>query len=79
MRITISEKEAAAAFGALVDQALAGEEVVVEREGQPLVRIIAVRRKRQPGSMRGQFTVTPEFFDPLPDDVRLAFEGAGDA
>ena len=79
MRIVITEKDAAATLETLIDQALAGEEVVVERAGQPLVKLVAVRQKRQPGSMRGEFVVGPEFFEPLPDDALRAFEGDSEA
>jgi prevent-host-death family protein len=55
----------------LIERALAGEEVVIARGDRPVVKLVPVEapvRKREPGTLKGQFTVPPEFFEPLPDD-----------
>lgn len=54
-----------------------GEEVVIARYGEPVARLIPLRQpnaKRIPGSAEGKFTVPPEFFDPLPEEILNAFE-----
>lgn len=61
----------------LIEQACAGEEVVIARNSEPVVRLVPVggtRPKRMFGSMKGQFTVPDEFFDPLPADELDAWE-----
>ncbi|HEX8674441.1 MAG TPA: type II toxin-antitoxin system Phd/YefM family antitoxin [Longimicrobium sp.] len=61
----------------LIEQACAGEEVVIARNSEPVVRLVPVggtRPKRMFGSMKGQFTVPDEFFDPLPADELDSWE-----
>jgi prevent-host-death family protein len=53
-----------------------GEEVVIVRYGKPVARLIPIRppaARRVPGSARGKFRVPPEFFEPLPDDIKEFF------
>ena len=55
----------------------AGEEVIIARYGKPVSRLVPIRppvARRIPGSARGKFTVSPEFFEPLPTDLLNAFE-----
>lgn len=55
----------------LMEQACAGEEVIIARNSEPIVKLVPVgrcTRQRVFGSMRGRFTVPPAFFDPLPED-----------
>ena len=62
----------------LIEQACAGEEVVIARDGEPMVRLVPVGRKeprKQFGSMRGLIEVGPEFFEPLPADELDEWEG----
>jgi prevent-host-death family protein len=62
----------------LVDEAVAGEEVVIARNGKPIVRLVPVNDEpspRIPGALRGQIWIGDEFDAPLPDDLVRAFEG----
>ena len=46
-----------------------GEEVIIARGSRPVARLIPVgevKGKRQPGSLKGQLRVGPEFLEPLP-------------
>jgi prevent-host-death family protein len=55
----------------LIEQACAGEEVIIARGDQPVVKLVPVevaKPKRQAGTLKGKFTVPDSFFDPLPDD-----------
>lgn len=55
----------------LIEQACAGEEVVIARNNRPLVKLVPIQPappKRQRGSLEGQVVVPDAFFDPLPDD-----------
>jgi prevent-host-death family protein len=61
----------------LIARACAGEEVVIARNSEPVVKLVPVGRtqpRRVFGSMKGRFVVPPEFFEPLPDDELDAWE-----
>lgn len=62
----------------LVDKAASGEDVVVCRNGKPLVRITRLegpKRRIKFGVLKGKLTVPTDFDAPLPDDVLRGFEG----
>lgn len=54
----------------LIEQACAGEEVVIARNNEPLVKLVPLRAKskRQRGSLKGQVVVYDSFFDPMSDE-----------
>lgn len=54
----------------LVARAEAGEEIVIARGRKPVAKLvpIAPQGKRVFGAMRGEFSIAPEFFDPLPPE-----------
>lgn len=61
----------------LIERACAGEEVVIARNSEPVVKLVPVGRtppKRVFGSMAGKFSVPDEFFDPLSTDELDAWE-----
>ncbi|MGD9617263.1 MAG: type II toxin-antitoxin system Phd/YefM family antitoxin [Alphaproteobacteria bacterium] len=48
----------------LVERALAGEEVIIARDGTPLVRLVPVPQnpeKRIPGRSQGKIRISPDF------------------
>jgi prevent-host-death family protein len=47
----------------LVERALAGEDVVIARNGEPLVRLVtlAKRAPRVPGRSKGRIWIAPDF------------------
>jgi prevent-host-death family protein len=51
----------------LVARAEAGEEIIIARGRTPVAKLTAVapKGKRVFGAMRGEFSIAPEFFDPL--------------
>jgi prevent-host-death family protein len=64
-------REAKANLSRLIEKACQGEEVVIARGQKPVVRLVPiadVKRRRQPGALRGKLRVGPEFFEPLPGD-----------
>ena len=72
--------EAKAQLSRLVDQALAGEDVVIARAGRPLVRLTVVEADDRPrdlshGYWAGRLRIPDDFDAPLPDEVLNAFEG----
>jgi prevent-host-death family protein len=55
----------------LIERARRGEEVVIARGTEPVVRLVPIGAKRPArrfGAMRGRARVTEAFFDPLPAD-----------
>lgn len=64
----------------LIERAEAGEDVIIARRDTPAVRLVPILAKppkRQFGAHRGDATVSPAFFDPLPDDELAAWEEGG--
>lgn len=75
---TINIYDAKTRLSQLVDKAAAGEDVVVCRNGKPLVRITRLTAPKPRitfGLLAGQLTVPPDFDAPLPDDVLAGFQG----
>jgi prevent-host-death family protein len=55
----------------------AGEEIVLARGKVPIAKLVPfqpVAPKRQFGAMRGIVSISPEFFEPLPDDELAAWD-----
>lgn len=55
----------------LIERACSGEEVIIARNNEPMVKLVPVQSpqpRRQFGSLKGQLIVPDSFFDPLPDD-----------
>ena len=77
---TFSIHEARTHLSRLIARAEAGEEVVITRDGKPVVRMEPVRPSRHvepraPGSWQGRITIDDSFFDPLPEEELAAWEG----
>jgi prevent-host-death family protein len=52
----------------LIRDALRGEEVIIARRKEPVVKLVPVRKrpkKRVPGSLKGKIWYAPNAFDPL--------------
>ncbi|HUE12189.1 MAG TPA: type II toxin-antitoxin system prevent-host-death family antitoxin [Steroidobacteraceae bacterium] len=66
-------------FSQLVDKAAAGEDVVVSRNGKPLVRITRLEEAQKSrirfGVLKGKVKVAADFDAPLPADALADFEG----
>ena len=75
---TVSVHEAKTHLSRLIEKVLAGEEVVISRNREPVVRIVReVPLKKKPllGALEGKvkFDLDGGFFDPLPDDELRAW------
>ena len=76
MTSTYNIHEAKTHFSKLIEKARLGEEVIVAKAGKPVVRLVpmdAPKKRRQPGSARGMFTMSDDFDDPLPEEMLKAF------
>jgi len=76
MSETVNMHQAKTTLSRLVERALAGEEIVIARKGQPLVKLVPVIGKRKPrisGRGKGQSWVGPtsEFTD---EEISELFE-----
>ncbi len=60
--------EAKTHLSQLLARALAGEEIVITRSGEPLVKLVPVQRRRKPnfGFARGTITMSDDF-DEIPE------------
>lgn len=74
MVIKVSTRDAKTQLSKLIDQSLAGEEVIIMRAGEPVARIVPIREDRVPGSARGRIWISPDFNEPLPDEILDSFE-----
>lgn len=73
----VNMHQAKASLSRLVAKALAGEEVVIARNGEPLVRLVPVVKKREPrvpGRMKGQIWIAPDF-DEMSEEELKDWEG----
>jgi antitoxin (DNA-binding transcriptional repressor) of toxin-antitoxin stability system len=71
VKTTYSVHAAKTNLSKLLEQAEAGDEVVIARGQTPVVRLTLVNHippHRQFGAMRGRAKVTSAFFEPLPAD-----------
>lgn len=79
MTVQFNVAEAKAKLSELLDRALGGEEVIIARAGDPLVRLTPVQRKRRrkPGAWRGWAADVPTevFLAPMDDEDLDAAEG----
>ena len=69
--------EAAEKLEQLIERALAGEDVVIPRDGEPLVRLAPVAKRaepRVPGRMKGRIWIAPDF-DEMSEQELKGWEG----
>ena len=64
----------------LIDQAAAGEEIIIAKAGKPVAKLTPLtpkvdRPRRRLGTLAGKMAIPDDFDAPLPDDVLDAFEG----
>lgn len=75
---TVNIYDAKTRLSQLVDKAAAGEDVVVSRNGKPLVRITRLAEPKRGirfGLLKGKVKIAKDFDAPLPDDVLAGFTG----
>ncbi len=74
--LSVGVHEAKTNLSELLRRVAAGEEITITRSGQPVARIVPVRKSQQRtlGQDRGRFEVPDDFDEPLPPEVLAAFE-----
>jgi prevent-host-death family protein len=74
---TITVHKAKTQLSKLIRKALEGEEIVIARGKEPVVKLVAIEKqsgKRTPGAWKGKITIGPEFFEPLPPEELEGWE-----
>ena len=76
---TVNVHAAKTHFSRLVDEAAAGQEIIIAKAGKPVAKLVpltspAKPQKRELGTLAGRAIVPPDFDAPLPDVVIAAFE-----
>ncbi len=76
LMIQVSVHEAKTHLSRLLRQLATGEEIVINRSGTPVARLVpfAPPRERELGRDRGLFDVPEDFDDALPPEVVETFE-----
>lgn len=71
MAKVVNMHEAKSMLSKLVEEAEAGEEIILARAGEPAVRLVPVRagRRRQLGRWRGKVQMAEDFAAPLPEEM----------
>ena len=75
---TVNIYEAKTRLSQLVDIAAAGKDVVIGRNGKPLVRITRLDEptpRIRFGVLKGKVKIAKDFDAPLPADILAGFEG----
>lgn len=69
MTITVNVHEAKTQFSRLLEQAHAGQEIILSKAGKPYARMVPLaqqeKSRRMPGRLVGH--IDESFFEPLPD------------
>lgn len=76
MPAIVNVHEAKIQFSRLLDQAHAGQEIILAKAGKPYARLVPLAPDsggRQPGRLKGR--VGDAFFEPLPSGELDAWEG----
>jgi prevent-host-death family protein len=76
----VNMHEAKTTLSQLVEQAERGEEVLLARSGQPVARIVALRRTqpRKLGQWKGRVRMSDDFDAPLPESELASWIGDSD-
>lgn len=80
--ITYNEEhhEAKTHFSKLLDQAAAGEEIIIAKAGRPVAKLVAYvepKKERTSGALKGQIWIADDF-DEFPPEIVSSFNGESD-
>lgn len=69
--------EAKTQLSSLVEEAAAGNEIVIAKAGVPRARLVPLRTRarRRPGGSKGRIRIAADFDAPLPPDILEGFIG----
>lgn len=73
---TVNIHAAKTHLSALVDEAAAGEEIIIAKAGKPMVRLVPIEEsdfRRTFGMLKGKIRVSDDFDAPLPPEILKGF------
>ena len=65
-------------FSKFINQALKGDEIIIARDGKPLIRLVPYTEEtktRRGGQFKGLIQISDDFDAPLPEDILKHFRG----
>ena len=72
----VSVQTAGSNLSELIAAAFAGEEVVIDKDGTPIAKIVPIKRNGfKIGMLEGQLGAVPDFFEPMSEEDLLLWEG----
>jgi len=73
---TITIHKAKTQLSKLIAKACRGEDVIIARGKEPVVRLVAIKNggRRKPGAWKGKVKIGPEFFERLPPEELEGWE-----
>jgi len=74
---TVGIHEAKTSLSRLIEKACRGEEIIIARGKDPVVRLVPIggrKGRRKLGILKGKLVVGPEFFEPLPPEELAGWE-----
>lgn len=77
--LTINIHEAKTHLSRFVEQAAAGEEIIIAKAGKPVAKLVALHSnpsRRNLGMFKGQLNVPDDFDAPLSDEAIAQFENS---
>ena len=75
---TLNIQAAKTHLSRLVEEALAGTDIIIAKAGKPMVKLVPIRPQRQPrklGFMKGKIWTAPDCWEPDPELARQMEEG----
>ena len=76
MSVQVNIYEAKSKFSKLINQAIAGEEIIIAKSGKPVAKLVPFKKpnqNRKPGSAKGKIFIADDFDAPLPEDILKEF------
>jgi prevent-host-death family protein len=74
---TVNIHAAKTHFSALVEEAAAGEEIIIAKAGKPVARLVPLEKKndrsRTFGMLKGKIRISDDFDGPLPRGILRCF------
>jgi prevent-host-death family protein len=64
----------------LVEEAAAGEEIIIARAGKPVARLVPLESRLEPrklGGLKGKLWISEDFDAALPEEIMKHFRGEG--
>ncbi|MES2204426.1 MAG: type II toxin-antitoxin system prevent-host-death family antitoxin [Pseudomonadota bacterium] len=75
---TFNIHEAKTNFSQLINQALAGEQIIIARGNKPLIKLVPFEEELTPrhgGQLKGMMHIAEDFDAPLPENILNSFYG----